>query len=93
MTHAIIHKYYCQYCFGYHEYCQASARARRPRTCASRAAPTSIPTPPTSTSPPQYCFYYNDYTWLHRMWSTGVNEISPAGEPIGNQFGGSLSIT
>ena len=62
MTHAIIHKYYCQYCFGYHEYCQ-------------------------------YCFYYNDYTWLHRMWSTGVNEISPAGEPVGNQFGGSLSIT
>ena len=41
----------------------------------------------------QYCFYYNDYTWLHRLWSTGVTELTPAGQPIGNQFGGSISTS
>ena len=41
----------------------------------------------------QYCFYYNDYTWLHRLWSTGVTELTPGGQPIGNQFGGSISTS
>ena len=39
----------------------------------------------------QYCFYYNDYTWLHRLWSTGISELTPGGLPVGNQFGGSVS--
>ena len=41
----------------------------------------------------QYCFFYNDYTWMHRLWSTGATELTAAGEPIGNQFGGSESTS
>ena len=87
VTHAIIHKYYCQ------------VSTRR-----SAAAPASSALSHPRVSSPaqycfyyheycQYCFYYNDYTWLHRLWSTGVTELTPAGQPIGNQFGGSISTS